>query len=129
MAIKACIAAAGQISAVTVEYGLFDKYCWPRGRSMVGFQRISFARMPIESSKRSHATVNALLDSIGARVNAPDASRPRAGPLSGKVARAWRDSAAAYRKARGLRRFAAQAPCDSAVGRVVVRKRDELPWR
>lgn len=134
MAIKALTSPLQvQISAVTVEYGLFDaKYWLPRSRSMVGFQRISFARMPIEIEQAfSYTTINApTLSSASALViNAPDAARPRVpDSLSGKAARAWRDSAfAAYSQAR--KAFADslhKAPCDSTVGRVLVRKRDDL---
>jgi hypothetical protein len=91
-----------QISAIAVEYGLYEGRFWlPRVRSMEGFGQAMFLRVPVK------------LEQIFTypRVNGPDDMPPIVVPASApgpmfppdslnpEAARAWRDSALAARRA------------------------------
>ncbi len=120
-----------EISAITIEFGLFDGRYWlPRTRSLEGVQQVSFAHMPVVVEQAfSYDTINGPASAAVIALNAPEI-----GPLQvpdslyGDDARKWRDSAyAARRKTR--KEFSDslhKAPCDSSGHRVVARKRQEM---
>ncbi|MEK7402084.1 MAG: ShlB/FhaC/HecB family hemolysin secretion/activation protein [Gemmatimonadota bacterium] len=89
---------SAQISAIAVEYGLYEGRFWlPRRHSAEGDARVSFMRVPFKMEQSfKYASVNAI-DSlppikVTIRPQPPDS-------LEGKELRAWRDSARAVRRA------------------------------
>ena len=121
-----------EISAVVVEYGLYDGRFWlPRSRSLQGSQQVSFARMPIEFEQAfSYSSINAPLSLADVVLNEPDRN-PLIDPdsLRGEALQKWRDSAISARRER-RRAFADSldaAPCDTSGYRVLGRLRTDLP--
>src|SRR5262249_45653291 len=120
-----------EISAIAIEYGLFDGRYWlPRTRSFEGIQQVSFAHMPIALEQAfSYEKINGPNSVAAIASNAPDI-----GPLEvpdslfGDAAKQWRDSAwAARRRTRtAFRDSLHKAACDSTGERVVARKRQEM---
>jgi hypothetical protein len=117
-----------EISAVAIEYGLFDGKFWlPRARSLTGSQQVSFMRVPVEIEQVfSYEHINGPETIAAVAMNAPDLTPTRApDSLFGKDLERWRDSARAARRAvrKELRDSLHKAPCDSTGTRVVSRMR------
>ncbi|MGH7617887.1 MAG: ShlB/FhaC/HecB family hemolysin secretion/activation protein [Gemmatimonadaceae bacterium] len=117
-----------EISAVAIEYGLFDAKFWlPRTRSLEGSQQVSIMRMPVEVQQAfSYDKINGPQTLASIAVNAPDLTPIRApDTLFGKDLERWRDSARTARRTsrREFRDSLQKAPCDSTGTRVLTRMR------
>jgi hypothetical protein len=121
-----------EISAVAIEYGLFEGRYWlPRSRSLEGTQQLSFAHLPVDVEETfAYASINAPVDVTPTASNAPNLGPVNVpDTLFGKAAREWRDSAWSVRR-KARREFADslhKAPCDSTGRRVVVRIQNGFP--
>lgn len=120
-----------EISAVVIEYGLFEGRYWlPRSRSLEGAQQISFAHLPIDVEQSfSYTTINGPGASAPIAINAPPIGRLEVpDSLSDSAARHWRDSALVARQAArtAFSDSLKKAPCDSTGHRVVSRMRGDI---
>lgn len=121
-----------EISAITIEYGLFDGRYWlPRARSLAGSQQLSFAHMPVVIEQAfAYDKINGPESVAAIALNAPEL-----GPLQvpdslfGDDAKRWRDSAFAARRTarRAFSDSLHKAPCDATGQRLVARKRADIP--
>jgi hypothetical protein len=120
-----------QVSAVAVEYGLYQGRFWlPRLRSVEAHAQASFMRVPVrfEQSYR-YASVNGI-DSLP-RIAIAESTQPP-DTLTGDAREQWRDSVRAERRERrralrdsiaaGLRE--AESPCDSTGMRISTQMRE-----
>jgi len=128
-----------QISAIVVEYGLFQGRFWlPRIQSVEGSAEAMFARIPVKFENAfSYTSVNASLDLPAIHVDTTITERPirRQRPPAGldsAARRKWRDSTRAmYDSAmtarndsvRAGRRVGSMRQCDSSDTRVITRYR------
>ena len=122
----------GQVSAVAVEYGLYEGHFWlPRIRALEGSAQVSFIHVPFTMQHTfRYTSVNATKYLPPIPINEPERRRVRLDTMTAEERTRWRDSvraaAAASRDSirRGLkdraRRFAA---CDTADYRVSARYR------
>ena len=116
-----------EISAITVEYGLFDGRFWlPRARSLEGSEQVSFARLPVVLEQAfSYEKINQPVSAEPIVVTVHDPG-PGGSPdtLYGAALQRWRDSANAAGAARkAVDDSLVKTPCDSTGQRVVARRR------
>jgi hypothetical protein len=90
----------GQISAITIEYGMYGGRFWlPRARSLRGSGQASFMRVPFSLEQSfTYASVNGTDSLPPAPVFIPR-QPPPPDSLTGPALQAWRDSARAVRRA------------------------------
>jgi hypothetical protein len=133
---------SAQISAVAVEYGLYEGRYWlPRLQSVEGVMTAMFARVPIKYENAfNYSSVNGTLEVAKFAVDttvtddSPELARRPPPGLDSAARRKWRDSTlAVYRASRKARedsvkagmRIGTMRQCDTATTRVVTEYRYE----
>ena len=130
-----------QLSAVVVEYGLFEGRFWlPRSQSVEGVAQVMMARVPVRLENAfNYASVNASLKLTAVQVDTtktdalPNLRRPPRG-LDSTARRKWRDSTravyndAATARADSIRaglRTGSMRQCDTSATRTIMEFRSE----